>query len=378
MRIFNFYNAIYALQFAVAYGNIVRVTGGNIMVSKKAKILWAILISFVVLCIVAVVLVVVLKKDDGKTQHHLIMHEAELPTCTEAGVDKYWECLDCQKLFADKNAKIEIQTPPELSALGHDFNDVTYACSRCNETNATEGLTFKKEEIETLAFCTLDGVTGVPETLVLPYSFEGALLRSLGEGKIPNGVRNIVIPASELIYFESNALPDSIEAIYYLGDVNDWASYSFVTDLGLEWIDQSTPHSFYLLNEEKTGWKKVEELVLNGKTVENGAFMGFDFTSVKLLENVQRVNVSSFANCSQLENLDLGTINIIGRNSFAGCAKLKTIRFSPNISSLNLYAFIGCNAVETVYYSGTAEQWQSIVWGIGNNSVKNAQVIYDE
>ena len=346
------------------------------MKEKKIRNILIAVASILIVCAVVIVLAVVLTKDDSTTsKHNLVLHPEVSATCTEDGVGEYWECEDCNKIFADKDGENEIQQPPVISALGHDFSEVTYACSRCNETNATEGLNLSSYSVDVLSFCVLDGVTGVPETLVLPYSHDGALLNEISEDAIPDGVVNIVIPACESLFFNRNSLPDSIENIYYLGDIATWSSdYEFTLFNGANWIG-TTSHSLYLANEDKSDWVKVEQLQLNVQQISKGAFIGFDFTSIEMGEDVEIIGSSTFLSCASLTNLNLGATRSIGVSCFMGCASLADIQFSSNIETVNSSAFLGCNNIATILYDGTQEQWTGISWSVGNDSVKNFENI---
>lgn len=50
---------------------------------------------------------------------HSITHREEVsPTCTEAGNSEYWECTSCHKLFSDENGETEIDDIPTIPAIG--------------------------------------------------------------------------------------------------------------------------------------------------------------------------------------------------------------------------------------------------------------------
>lgn len=104
------------------------------MKDKKIRNILIISAIILIVCAVAVALILILLKDKPPV-HNMIFHSAKPATCTEDGVEEYWECQDCNKLFADEDGKVEIKQIPVVSALGHNFSNITYACSHCNETN---------------------------------------------------------------------------------------------------------------------------------------------------------------------------------------------------------------------------------------------------
>ncbi len=56
---------------------------------------------------------------DGK--HELDEVPGKLATCTEDGVETYWECENCGLMFSDKDGKDEISSPEAIKATGHDL-----------------------------------------------------------------------------------------------------------------------------------------------------------------------------------------------------------------------------------------------------------------
>ena len=51
--------------------------------------------------------------------HKMNKHDAVDATCIEAGMEAYWECSVCGKLFRDEAGKNEIETPTVVPATGH-------------------------------------------------------------------------------------------------------------------------------------------------------------------------------------------------------------------------------------------------------------------
>ena len=88
--------------------------------------------------------------------HEMIAHEAVEATCTEEGVEAYWECTVCGKLFADENGDKEIEEPVIIEALGHEIVHHEAVEATCEEDGCKEywectkcGLLFADEKLET-------------------------------------------------------------------------------------------------------------------------------------------------------------------------------------------------------------------------------------
>lgn len=53
----------------------------------------------------------------------------------------------------------------------------------------------------------------------------------------------------------------------------------------------------------------------------------------------------------------------IGKDAFAGCTNLKGIDIASSVKVVEEGAFSGCTALKTIAFSGTAEQWDKIIFG---------------
>ena len=87
-------------------------------------------------------------RDNNVHVHTLTLHAKVEPTCTEAGMNAYWSCDTCEKLFSDQDATEEINTPVSIAAQGHNWGSPTYtwidedskvtATSRCTRDASHE------------------------------------------------------------------------------------------------------------------------------------------------------------------------------------------------------------------------------------------------
>ncbi len=78
---------------------------------------------------------------------------------------------------------------------------------------------------------------------------------------------------------------------------------------------------------------------------------------------ITSVESSVFAGCTSLENAVLpADVTIIKENAFAGCTGLKSISIlAKEFSEVEVGAFQGCDALTTVNFAGTAEEWQAVM-----------------
>ena len=58
--------------------------------------------------------------------------------------------------------------------------------------------------------------------------------------------------------------------------------------------------------------------------------------------------------------------------AFRDCTGLTSVTISENMRTVEMFAFNRCTGLTDVYYTGSEEQWNSIVIDRGNDSLKNA------
>lgn len=92
----------------------------------------------IILLMAIVVFAVSFAACDDVHVHDLEHVEASAPTCTDAGVEEYWHCTDCNKYFSDALGTTEITTPKAVSALGHTLTHHDKVDATCIEEGAKE------------------------------------------------------------------------------------------------------------------------------------------------------------------------------------------------------------------------------------------------
>ena len=126
-------------------------------------------------------------------------------------------------------------------------------------------------------------------------------------------------------------------------------------------------------------------IVLEGEILSIGekAFFGCEgLESVTLGEGVKFVPYAAFSGCTSLREITINSVETIEENAFEGCAALSEITVRSAIVSIADSAFLDCDALESIYYYGTEEEWESAdiaVGNGGNDALLNAELyLYSE
>lgn len=115
------------------------------------------------------------------------------------------------------------------------------------------------------------------------------------------------------------------------------------------------------------------------KTIENNAFYGCSsLRTITVPESVTELGASVFSDCEDLREAyiyaDIDTIKI---SAFHNCTSLKQIVLSDSLVRLEQSAFSHCRELSMIKYTGSSDQWKSVIIQGGNNYVKEAVVIFD-
>ncbi len=90
---------------------------------------------------------------------------------------------------------------------------------------------------------------------------------------------------------------------------------------------------------------------------------------VSLPNSITAIPSASFSGCSSLEYIYIPSgVTDIGTYAFQNCTSLKYIILPSSVKSVANYAFRYDEALDTVFYVGTEEQWQSVSVGSTYNS----------
>ena len=108
------------------------------------------------------------------------------------------------------------------------------------------------------------------------------------------------------------------------------------------------------------------------------AFGSTAITSIVIPASVQQIGDRAFFGCGNLKSVTIGqgsTLDRIGYSVFGLCSSLESIVIPSGVTRIQ-NAFYLCRSLETIYYGGTQEGWNSISIETPNEPLINATVYY--
>jgi len=155
---------------------------------------------------------------------------------------------------------------------------------------------------------------------------------------------------------------DNLSTVLLTEGLEEIGSFAFANNFSLKQI--TLPDGLLVL--EKGAFSAsalaLAELPDSLVTIERQTFESCShLTQVKLPAGLQSIGVNAFSGCSSLEELDLpDALTEIQDGAFRQCKKLRTLTLPQSMQALGSDAFEFCNSLQTVYYLGTAKQWNAV------------------
>ncbi len=156
---------------------------------------------------------------------------------------------------------------------------------------------------------------------------------------IPNSVTNV----------GRAAFPDNIKEIYYGGSED-------------EWYKIFTPYDF-------------RDPIIHFNSPTTGAYG--DLTYINYNDHIEITDCEYSAKTidipKKIKNLP---VTSIGTLAFFNCIGLKSVTIPDSVTIIDYMAFIHCDSLTDVYYSGSKEQWNNITVESSNDDLTNANIHY--
>ena len=224
----------------------------------------------------------------------------------------------------------------------------------------------------------LSGTTGVTELQTFSFS-SCSKLKAI---KIPNTVTTINYAVfSECDGLECIEIPDSVTAI----DVGSLPSLTTIV------VSENNPN---YASENNLLLNKTKTTVMRGRNIQNviipntvtsigeAAFIGCTAIENLVIPNsVTTIGIDAFDSCTSLQHVKIpNSITTISSGAFCGCSNLISVEIPDSVTTIGNEAFRFCENMQTIYYTGTEEQWNSIQklygWNYGWPSTAEIQYNY--
>ena len=240
-----------------------------------------------------------------------------------------------------------------------------------------------------------------------------------------DNITSVTIPASVTSIGEGAfRLCNKLSTVNYGGTANKWNAISIGNDndnltganinyAGITWtynngtLTISGTGDVEDYNNSSAPWydhryDTTKIVISNGVTgIGEGAFCYFtELTSVSLPGSLKSIGAYAFRGCSSLKSVVIpDSVTSIGESAFYRCTALTTATVSNSVSrisygtfmscenlisvtipnsvkSIGEKAFYNCGSLTDVYYKGSAAQWNAVMVGLDNDSLKNANIYF--
>jgi hypothetical protein len=293
--------------------------------------------------------------------HNLVVTEAVEPTCTEIGLTEGLKCSLCNEEFI-KQEKIEPK--------GHYFSGDE--CDYCGYVTA--GLLFYQQK----GCCDVIGYNGVDKEVYIPATYQGKPVTSIVSNAF-FGNKNIT----------SVIIGNNVETI------NDFA-FQECSNLKKVIIGNNVK----IIGRNAFFWCGLKEIVFGTSDIliQVGAFSNCPIDEIIIPKNVYMIENYAFAFCitekiiiqgepllgkdvfyeSTVKTVEiLGELTRISEETFKSCYYMTSLVLPSTVSVIGTKAFFGCYELNTIYYTGTEEQWNNIAIGNDNEILNNVNIIYN-
>ena len=248
-------------------------------------------------------------------------------------------------------------------------------CSPEDTVDTTDNLNNDAPTLEALNFTLMgDGTYGVsakkgvdlPKKIIIPATYNNIPVAFIETNAFKNcsTITSIVIPEGinrinygafyECVNLTDINIPSTCKSIGTLAFFKCTSLKNITISDGIESIGNSA--FFYCSN--------LENIVLPDSitSIENCAFSDCsNLKSVKLPFKLTTIGSQMFIRCKKLSSIEIPTkVNIIEDGAFAECDNLTSVIVPKSIRQFKSSIFYNSNAMESIYYCGTASEWSKI------------------
>ena len=351
---------------------------------------------------------------------HTEVIDAEIPaTCTTTGLTEGKHCSECQQILVKQEIvpalNHDYQVSKQVGATCEQDGYTTYVCSHntmhtytniqektghtevidaavpatCTTTGLTEGkhcsvcktVLVKQEVVPTIphkevidaavpATCTTTGLTEGSHCSVCNIILLEQKVVAL---KMHNYENDICTECGSMNYTQGLEFTLSSDGKNY--------SVSNYTGISKDIIIPSIYKNKYVTSIDMFAFKdcySITSVTIPDSVTTIGAYAFVNcssLTSITIPHEVNTIAVGAFCGCGSLINITIpNSVTSIGGYAFYECGSLTSIIIPDSVTSIGGYAFYECGSLETVYYTGSAEQWNNIS-GISTSGLNKLGII---
>ena len=326
--------------------------------------------------------------------HDMKDFDAIEPTCVESGYTAWQECQNKGCGLSDKE---EHWVP----ALGHDYDETTDICKRCNEERY-EPSTGLELRINSAGDAYVAGIgTCQDEDIVIPETYENRNVREIGSSafsgnKALRSVKSRTVSkigdsafaysTIESIEMDKLTQIDS-QAFARCNNLTEFTIPKFVTQFGTAIFDscdnlkklEAAPDSPYFRSENNCIISKAEnsivlacsisEIPTSVTAIGRNAFTRVSIEKIVIPDNVKTIESWAFFLCDRLVEIEIGSgIESIAGKAFENCTSLEKVTIAdlgmPTeelTKQIGAEAFLNCRSLKEINYLGTKESFKALV-----------------
>ena len=292
----------------------------------------------------------------GPTGHTLILHAAVPVTCTTAGNNEYWECVECHKYFSDENGTTEIAANSwVINALGHTLSAHPAVAATCTEAGNSA---YWECTVCYKYFSNSAGTSEIAENSWVILATGHTLTAHAAVEATCTTAGNSAYWECTVCYkyFSNSAGTSEIAENSWVIAAHHKVVNNICTGCGKYGYCGTSGHASDV-TWELTGTSPNYTLNISG----TGAMTEYDcearpwysqrteITSVIIGNGVTGISQYAFDGCSNLASLTIGNnLETIGVWAFRYCNSLTSIEIPASVKSIGNSSFLECNSLTSV------------------------------